>query len=201
VTDTDGFVRIPNWLYDDSDLSLHEFMVYSVLLRFRDHKTGEAYPGMTTIADRARVSRETVKRTIPKLEAKGMIRVKRVKTPTGRNEANRYEVAVANETPEFIWANTKRGKRIPKRSPRHSETLAAEEVPGARHSETLPRHSQTPPLGTPSASNKNQKNKIQEQALTRTLPSACESDERFSFDGQEDRATEPQVAYLWLCHA
>ena len=190
---TDGFVSIPNWLYDDSDLTLHEFMVYGVLLRFRDHKTGECFAGMTTIADRARVSRETVKRTIPKLEAKGMIRVKRVKTAAGKNEVNRYEVALATQTPEFIWANTKRGKRIPKRSPRRSETLPAEEAPEGRHSQTPPRHSQTPPLGTPSASNKTQENKIHEQALRQAKDRPHDD---FTFEITEEHPTSKQLDYL-----
>ena len=61
---TDGFVKIPNWLIDDSDFSLYELAVYVVLLRFRDPKTGTCFPGMTTIADRARISRKSVERAL-----------------------------------------------------------------------------------------------------------------------------------------
>lgn len=74
---TNGWVRLPNWLIDDANLSLYELAVYTVLLRFRDPKTGTCFTGMSTIADRARVSRKTVERVIPKLEAKGMIQVQR----------------------------------------------------------------------------------------------------------------------------
>ncbi|EPD83316.1 hypothetical protein HMPREF1529_02692 [Microbacterium sp. oral taxon 186 str. F0373] len=68
---TDGFVRSPNWLIDDSNLTLHELVVYTVLLRFRDPKTGRCFPGMTTIADRARISRKSVERAIPALDVPG----------------------------------------------------------------------------------------------------------------------------------
>lgn len=190
---TDGFVRLPNWLIDDSSLSLHEMAVYTVLLRFRDHKTGKCYPGMATIADCARVSRETVKRTIPLLEKKGMVRVTRRREGT-KNLPNVYEVALAAENPEFVWAKSERGRRIPKRSRgRHSETLPAEVEDEGRHSETLGRHSETPGVGTRSASNKTYKNKNQEQAVRQDLP--IQPQEVFTFD-QTEKATDKQLAYL-----
>lgn len=191
---TDGFVRLPNWLLDDSDLTLHELAVYIVLLRFRDHKTGICFPGMSTIADYARVSRETVKRTLPRLEQKDMIRISKRREGT-KNLPNVYEVAVAAETPEFIWATSKRGRRIPKRrSSGNRETPPADAGPIGGHSETLPRNSETFSLGTGSASNKTYSNKIHEQAVTPTFSES--GSERFSFDTHEDRATEKQVAYL-----
>lgn len=195
MANTDGFVRLPNWLIDDSDLTLQELAVYIVLLRFRDHKTGKCFPGMATIADCARVSRETVKRIIPKLEAKGMIKVTKRKQGT-KNLPNLYEVALAAETPEFIWTISQRGRRIPKRTPRRPETPSTEGEEGSRHSETPPRHSETPGVGTPSASNKTHKNKTYGQASTPTfVESGCVQDQ-FTFDGEKDQATDKQVAYL-----
>lgn len=192
ATPTDGFVRLPNWLIDDSDLSLHELAVYVVLLRFRNPKTGTCHPGMTTIADRARMSRDTVKRTIPTLEAKGLIRVNRKKVD-GRNLVNEYTVAVATETPAHIWETTKRGQRIPKRTPRRSEHPPAEEAPEGRRSEHLPRRSEHPPLGAPSTSKKTKEKKIHGEALRRNLPIAPE--QPFSFD-EINHVTDKQLDYL-----
>lgn len=188
---TDGFVRLPNWLIDDSDLTLHELAVYIVLLRFRDPKTGKCWPGMTTIADRARVSRETVKRVVPRLEARGMVKVTRERID-GRNLPNVYEVAVATETPGFIWGRSARGRRIPRR--RHSETPPSPKQAGGRHSETPPRHSETPGVGTPSASKKTQVKKIHEQAIRPTFEESGRYED-FSFDTVQP-ISQKQLDYL-----
>ncbi|KJL18493.1 hypothetical protein RN51_03327 [Microbacterium oxydans] len=189
---SDGWVRLPNWLIDDADLTLHEMAVYVVLLRFRDHKTGRCFPGMTTIADCARVSRDTVKRTIPLLEAKGLIRVTKRREGT-RNLPNIYDVALAAETPEFIWATSRRGQRIPKR--RRSEHLPNNADDESGCSELDGGCSEHTNLGAPSTSNKTYLNKTHEQTVT---PAFVESaSEAFSFDSpEEDTATEGQVAYL-----
>ncbi|WP_223626750.1 helix-turn-helix domain-containing protein [Microbacterium sp. EST19A] len=189
---TDGFVMIPNWVIDDSDLNLHEMAVYTVLLRYRDPKTGKCFPGMTTIADRARISRETVKRTIPALEKKGLIKIKRRKE-NGKNFPNEYVVATAAQKPELIWEKSSRGQRIPKRKGGHSETLPTEVDSKSRHSETPPRHSETPGVGTPSASKKIHLNKIQEQDMRRTLERT--PDDLFTFD-EIQTATTKQIDYL-----
>ncbi|MEV7631993.1 helix-turn-helix domain-containing protein [Microbacterium sp. NPDC089318] len=194
TTPKNGFVRLPNWLIDDADLTLHELAVYIVLLRFRDHTTGTCYPGMTTIADCARISRESVKRTIPKLEARGMIRVTKRKEGT-KNLPNMYEVATADAKPQFVWESSRRGRRIPKRAPRDSETPPGSKSDEGRHSETLGRHSQTPGVGTPSASNKTYQNKTYEQDMTSTRTASGR--EMFTFDAvEDDRATDAQVNYL-----
>lgn len=192
---TDGFVRLPNWLIDDSSLSLHEMAVYTVLLRFRDHKTGKCYPGMATIADCARVSRDTVKRTIPTLEAKGMIRVTRRREGT-KNLPNVYEVALAAENPEFVWEKSQRGQRIPKRSKgRRSQHPPREAGSKGRRSEHPGSVLGASAVGAPSTSNKTYKNKNQEQAVTPTLSES--GSDQFTFDASgENGATENQVAYL-----
>lgn len=194
MTGTDGFIRVPNWLLDDSDLTLHEFAVYVALLRFRDSKTGKCFPGMTTIADRARVSRETVKRTIPKLVDKGLITVTKRREGV-KNLPNVYTVAVAKETPQNLIANSKRGQRVPKRS-KNSECLPASEKPKGGHSQTLGGHSQTPLVGTPSAPNKTYKNKTHEQAMTPTFVESG-SNPLFTFTTpQPNLATEKQIKLL-----
>lgn len=179
MTRTDGFVRIPNWLLDHSDLSAHELLVYVVLLRFRDHKTGKCHPGMTTIADLTRISRRAVMRAIDGLEGRHMIEVERRSTIT-ENKPNVYTVALATETPEHIWASSARGRRVPKR-----RLTSDWESPAS--------DSESPTPVTRSHPNKNQKNKNHEQALRSENEFPPRSE--FIF-GVEDKATAKQIAYL-----
>ena len=190
---TDGFVRVPNWLIDDADLNAQELLVYMALLRFRDHKTGKCHPGMTTIADRARLSRRTVMRAIEGLEEKQMIRVERRST-VKENKPNTYYVALASETPEHIWTSSVRGRRIPKRHlTSDSESPGTEEPSLTSDSESLPSDSESHPPVTRSHPNKNQENKNHEQAMRREQQSTPSTG--FTF-GVEEKATEKQIAYL-----
>lgn len=191
---TDGFVRLPNWLIDDSDLTLNELAVYIVLLRFRDHKTGKCHPGMTTIADRARMSRKSVERAIPKLEARQMIRVERRSTLT-QNKPNVYTVALADETPKFVWEKSARGRRVPKhpRLPTDAESVGTEAEGPPTDTVSVGTDAESPPPQTRSRPNKIQKNKNQEQAMRQDLP--IQPQEVFTFDKTE-KATDKQLAYL-----
>lgn len=202
---TDGFVRLPNWLVDDSDLSLYELAVYIVLLRFRDPKTGKCFPGMTTIADRARISRKSVERAIPGLEARGMIKVSR-RSSLKENKPNVYTVALATEEPEFIWTKSARGRRVPKH-PRTTDSQSvgkgtdAESVGTEGESETtdaesVPTDSQSPPPQTHSRPKKIHRKKIQQQALTPALSSGSEDQFTFSPSEEQPTATRPQLNYL-----
>lgn len=203
MANTDGFVRLPNWLIDDSDMSLHELAVYIVLLRFRDPKTGTCFPGMSTIADRARLSRRSVMRAIEALEQRQVIRVTRRST-IQVNQSNVYEVLIANETPKHIWEISARGRRIPRRAdPGDSESSGPTFAPDPSDSEappsdseTPPSDSQSPPPVTPSHPKKIQSRsnvKNQEKAIRPTLPSGRESD--FFFDDIQEISTK-QLDYL-----
>lgn len=188
---TGGFVRLPNWLIDDSDLTLHELAVYIVLLRFRHHKTGKCHPGMTTIADCARISKRSVIRAIEGLESRQMIQVDRRSTITD-NKPNIYTVAVATETPEQVWLTSARGRRVPKRAPGDSESLGRDARPEPGDSESLASDKTGPHPVTPSHPNKTYKNKNQGQAVT-----PASGSDQFSFgNSEDDGATEQQVAYL-----
>lgn len=197
MASTDGFVRLPNWLVDDSDLSLHELAVYIVLLRFRDPKTGKCFPGMTTIADRARISRRAVMRAIEDLERREMIRVER-RSSLKENKPNVYHVALANETPEFIWATSARGRRVPRRrATSDSESLGQGVEQATSDSESLPSDSQTPAPVTQSHPKQIHVKKIHEQALRQTKDRP--PDDLFSFDAVET-ATLKQLTYLQDLH-
>ena len=188
---TDGFVRLPNWLIDDSDLTLHELAVYIVLLRFRHHKTGKCHPGMTTIADCARISKRSVIRAIEGLESRQMIQVDRRSTITD-NKPNIYTVAVATESPEQVWLTSARGRRVPKRAPSDSESPGRDARPAPSDSESLASDKTGPHPVTPSHPNKTYKNKNQGQAVT-----PASGSNQFAFESSgDDGATEQQVAYL-----
>lgn len=188
---TDGFVRLPNWLIDDSDLTLHELAVYIVLLRFRHHRTGKCHPGMTTIADCARISKRSVIRAIEGLESRQMIQVDRRSTITD-NKPNIYTVAVATESPEQVWLTSARGRRVPKRAPSDSESPGRDASPAPSDSESPASDKTVPHPVTPSHPNKTYKNKNQGQAVT-----PASGSNHFTFESSgDDGATEQQVAYL-----
>ena len=188
---TDGFVRLPNWLIDDSDLTLHELAVYIVLLRFRHHKTGKCHPGMTTIADCARISKRSVIRAIEGLESRQMIQVDRRSTITD-NKPNIYTVAVATESPEQVWLTSARGRRVPKRAPSDSESPGRDASRAPSDSESLASDKTVAHPVTPSHPNKTYKNKNQGQAVT-----PASGSNQFAFESSgDDGATEQQVAYL-----
>ena len=192
---TDGWVRVPNWLIDDSDLGRDELAVYIVLLRFRDPKTGTCFPGMTTIADRARMSRKSVERAIPKLEARQMIRVER-RSSIKENKSNMYTVALAHETPKFIWETSARGRRIPKRHrTTDSESVPAEEDGSPTDTQSVPTDSESLPPQTPSRPKKIQAKQIHQQAVTPTFEESGSNHFTFDAPGKE-LATDNQVAYL-----
>ncbi|MGM1017330.1 MAG: helix-turn-helix domain-containing protein [Actinomycetota bacterium] len=194
MASTDGFVRLPNWLIDDSNLSLNELAVYIVLLRFRNPKTGKCFPGMTTIADRARMSKRSVIRAIDSLEQRSIIRVQRRSTIT-ENIPNVYDVSVPTETREHVWATSARGQRIPKRSPSDSESPGPEVEAQPSDSESPASDKTVTHPVTRSHPKKIQKKKIQQQAETPTF--AESGSESFTFDSsQGNGATEGQVAYL-----
>lgn len=89
----DNFVRIPHWLLAEPEhLTVPEFMVYIVLLRYRNHHTGQCFPGFGTISRESRLSRRTVISTIQALEKRGVIHVDRQK-----NKANTYTVKLPDE--------------------------------------------------------------------------------------------------------
>ncbi len=114
---TDGFVRLPNWLLDDSSLNPQELIVYLILLRHRNPSTGTCFPGMSTIADLGRMSLKSAERAVRSLEeVHGVIAVTRRKSIT-ENKPNLYRVALpSKDLPKGM--QSARGTRIPKRPPR-----------------------------------------------------------------------------------
>ena len=112
----DPFVKLPHAVIDHADLDLHEFAVYIVLLRFRDPKTGKCWPGMSTIADAARMSVNTARKTIKRLEEREIVKVDRVKAVGSlTNDPNTYTVGLLPEDPMKYIGRSAKGLRKPRR--------------------------------------------------------------------------------------
>lgn len=191
---SDGFVRLPYTVIEHAPLNAHELLVYMVLLKYRDHRTGKCWPGITTIADESRLSRRTVMRTISDLENLGAIEVRRTRNVGEKNEPNVYTVRVFDEKHKTWWHRSAKGTRIPKR-PRggsDSESLSREVDAEGSDSQSLGSDSQSLGVVTPSHPNKLHENKLHELAITPTL---TRGDERFILD-TEQKSTSKQLTLL-----
>lgn len=194
---SEQFVKLPHAVIDHADLDAHELLVYIVLLRFRNPKTGTCFPGLQTIADAARMSRKTASRTVGKLEERGIIKVERVKTVGSKtNKSNKYAVGVLPEDPMKYLGHSAKGQRVPRRVlSKDSESLPSEGDSSSRDSESLRRDSESLRVGTPSLTKKIKMKKSNEEELTHAFGESTLKSVSFDVPG-DDPATEKQVAYL-----
>lgn len=195
-SETDGFVRVPNSLIEHSDLTLHELVVYVVLLKYRNPVTGKCWPGLSVIADEARVSHKTATRTIKSLEDRGVITVTRARGRGEKNRSNVYEVALYDEKLQCWIGQSAKGTRQPKRhlSSTDSESLPVEVADASGDSQSLPRDSESVGVGTPSPSNKIKENKINDLAMR------SETSSTFTFATGSTKPSALQLGYLHDLH-
>ena len=209
----DPFVKLPHAVIDHADLDLHELMVYIVLLRFRDPKTGECFPGMSTIADTARMSVNTARKTINRLEVRGLIQVERVKAVGSKtNKSNKYTVGVLSENPLKYAGRSAKGQRVPRRELSEesrarlsaaaykrgnaSEAVHTEVETQGSASEVVGSASEVVGVVPPRHTKKNHMKKNHEKDLTPAFKES-RSIENVSFAALDnDPATEKQVMYL-----
>ena len=93
------FSIIPEWVID-CDIPAQAKVLYCVLQRYADKKTGECFPSISTLAKRMRVSDSTVKRQIKILiDIKALSKVARYDKETGEQTSNLYTVI---QVPPFI---------------------------------------------------------------------------------------------------
>ena len=81
------------WLFQivaDHNLSAHTLRVAYVISSHLNRNTRGAWPGITALMRRTRVSRSTVIRSIQRLEAAGHLRAVRNRTACGKNSVNHY---------------------------------------------------------------------------------------------------------------
>lgn len=88
----DGFTMIPDWLVESTALPLHDYAVLIVLMKHA-RTSGQCHPGFATISAQARVSRDTVMRSLRSLEARGLISIERRRVGT-KNLPNLYTLHV-----------------------------------------------------------------------------------------------------------
>ncbi|WP_084515701.1 helix-turn-helix domain-containing protein [Microbacterium luticocti] len=88
----DGFTMIPDWLVESTALPLHDYAVLIVLMKHA-RTSGQCHPGFATISAQARVSRDTVMRSLRSLEARGLISIERRRVGA-KNLPNLYTLHV-----------------------------------------------------------------------------------------------------------
>ena len=72
-------------------------LIYAILCSYADNVTADAYPSIASIARRACCSDRTVRRSLQRLQALGLIRVEPRFNGIGKQTSNRY---VLLETPD-----------------------------------------------------------------------------------------------------
>ncbi|MBF0673172.1 MAG: helix-turn-helix domain-containing protein [Salinibacterium sp.] len=88
----DGFTMIPDWLVESSAISLHDYAVLIVLMKHA-RSSGQCHPGFATIAAQARLSRDSVMRSLRSLEERGLISIERRRVGA-KNLPNLYTLHV-----------------------------------------------------------------------------------------------------------
>lgn len=122
----DGFTMIPDWLVESSAVSLHDYAVLIVLMKHA-RTSGQCHPGFATIAKQARVSRDTVKRSLRSLEERGLISIERRRVGT-KNLPNLYTLHVE---PDRVGADSTHSDRSdPRRVGADSTQVGADSTQG-----------------------------------------------------------------------
>ena len=95
-----GFLWIRYDVFDNDNLSGSDMMVYAVLMRYMNNETKKCFPSISTLASQARLHKDTVIKSLKKLEGEQLIYVTKDdgkvnhyllleptsrKNPTGRN--------------------------------------------------------------------------------------------------------------------
>ena len=93
-----AFSIVPEWVID-AEISHGAFRLYAVMARYASNEDYTAFPSRKKLADRLRVSTDTIDRYVKELECIDAVSVERrkVKTKDGklRNQSNLYTLAVA----------------------------------------------------------------------------------------------------------
>lgn len=69
---------------DNGITKASEIAVYCAIAMYADNRTRQAYPNISTIANKARVSERTVRTSVKQLEKSGYIRISKKKNPKGQ---------------------------------------------------------------------------------------------------------------------
>ncbi|MBG6237395.1 hypothetical protein IWX78_000338 [Mycetocola sp. CAN_C7] len=179
----ESFTMIPNWVIRDYDFDANELLVYLALLNHRDHTTGTAYPSISTIAKESRTSPRTVRRTLPMLEQRGIIKVTRRPLGNGNNDRNLYSVGTFSRQPPVDNSRRKKGPRFESAS---EDPIPPGTVPPPTGSVPPPPGGSVAPKEEPPTSRTNEED----------LRSELSSQRAISFDVHSPLATQQQLDYL-----
>jgi DNA-binding PadR family transcriptional regulator len=112
-----NFTMIPNEVIEHAGLSPQELSVYVALALHANYQTRRCNPGFARIGEVARVSRETVKRSVKSLESRGLISVERHKVGS-RNDVNVYTLRDLGSVRAHPLGNDRAHMGSPKRDGR-----------------------------------------------------------------------------------
>ena len=97
------FAMIPEWVMY-ADISKSSVMVYLVLHRYANSKTGKCFPSRETIIDKARISKNTLDKSLKELVAIEAISISKRRVGPGLYASNLYTVKMhppRNRTPKI----------------------------------------------------------------------------------------------------
>lgn len=85
------FAMIPEWVMY-ADISKSAVMVYLVLNRYANSKTGKCFPSRETVIEKARISKNTLDKCLKELQEIGAISISKRRNGTGLYASNLYTV-------------------------------------------------------------------------------------------------------------
>lgn len=107
-------------LFDDFFDGLHlltpsEFMIFAVLRKFANYKTGEAWPSVNTICKLTGLSDQTVRTNLKNLQTKGCISIQRRYDPEKKQHLSSVYTVYANPTQWKIFQDEQKNeaKKMP----------------------------------------------------------------------------------------
>lgn len=96
-----SFTVISDSVLDDPELTANEVLVYITLKKFSNNATKTAFPSLSTLAKKSRISRSSVQRALNGLCEKGyIIRKQRYNKETKEYRSNLYIILDKKTTPE-----------------------------------------------------------------------------------------------------
>lgn len=134
------FAVVPTWVID-APITATDVRLYAVLRRYAD-QTGAAWPSRATLAERLRVSTDTIDRSVRRLVGIGAVTVTHRRDDTGALTSSLYRVhaqpvGAPVDNPEGVAAPVRRGGRT------DAEGVAA---PVRKEREPLNERTPQPPL-------------------------------------------------------
>lgn len=101
----ENFLWIRYQIFDNPALNGSDIMVYAALMRYMNNETRECYPSISTLSQKARLNKDTIYKSLEKLEKEKLIYRQR-----GRGRNNKYIILEPPQTSRIFPTSRKRGK-------------------------------------------------------------------------------------------